>query len=209
MTRARWAGGTRRADRSDQGWRADLVQSASDGGESTPRISTGHLLDDSTKESAGLVATCSHGSLVGSPLGNANNNPSTADLTMMSGRDHVATSPALSFVLSSKRDLRLVRHVGERAGTTVLAFDAGGMASGNLHLSNAQQRTPIPSRDLHDALLPSRLVHGRVIHIHVSRGHPTRVKRQHGRACPWRGSGCAVGRWRGGGGWTKGGGRVV
>ena len=48
--------------------------------------------------------------------------------------EHVATSPALSFVLSSKRDLRLVRHVGERAGTTVLAFDAGGMASGNVYV---------------------------------------------------------------------------
>jgi hypothetical protein len=30
--------------------------------------------------------------------------------------------------------LRLVRHVGERAGTTVLAFDAGGMASGNVYV---------------------------------------------------------------------------
>ena len=64
--------------------------------------------------------------------------------------NHLSTSPALSFVLSSKRDIRLVRHLPiepplqshdvkkpkvEKA-TTVLAFDAGGsgMASGNVYI---------------------------------------------------------------------------
>ena len=48
---------------------------------------------------------------------------------------HFGTSPALSFVLSSKRDLRFVRHVTtrDRAGqirTTVLAFDSGATSGG-------------------------------------------------------------------------------
>ena len=55
---------------------------------------------------------------------------------------HVATSPALSFVLSSKRDTRIVRHVTtsgrgeEKKGAMVLAFDAGGSgpASGNVYV---------------------------------------------------------------------------
>lgn len=49
---------------------------------------------------------------------------------------HISTSPALSFVLSSKRDLRLVRHVKGGEGTTVFAFDAGGSgtASGNVYV---------------------------------------------------------------------------
>lgn len=69
---------------------------------------------------------------------------------------HVATSPALSFVLSSKRDLRLVRHVsteGEvshepkkqkrESATTVLAFDAGGLgtAAGNVYVYYPPQST--------------------------------------------------------------------
>ena len=57
---------------------------------------------------------------------------------------HVSTSPALAFVLSSKRDIRLVRHLTPSIGsqtsasaqTTVLAFDAGaqsGTAQGNVY----------------------------------------------------------------------------
>lgn len=50
---------------------------------------------------------------------------------------HASTSPALSFVLSSKRDVRLVRHIATgQAGVTVMAFDAGGTgpASGNVYV---------------------------------------------------------------------------
>lgn len=47
-----------------------------------------------------------------------------------------STSPALAFVLSSKRDLRIVRHLTTSKGTTVLAFDAGSSstASGNAYV---------------------------------------------------------------------------
>lgn len=60
---------------------------------------------------------------------------------------HVSTSPALAFVLSSKRDIRLVRHLtpardsgtapSNSAQTTVMAFDAGatsGTAQGNVYV---------------------------------------------------------------------------
>ena len=54
---------------------------------------------------------------------------------------HRSTSPALSFVLSSKRDLRLVRHLSVPrpdglGGSIVFAFDAGGSssASGNVYV---------------------------------------------------------------------------
>lgn len=51
---------------------------------------------------------------------------------------HIATNPALAFVLSSKRELRMVRHItaGQRSGSqdracaTVLAFDAGSSQTG-------------------------------------------------------------------------------
>lgn len=70
--------------------------------------------------------------------------------------NHASTSPALAFVLSSKRDIRLVRHLTARlhgdketppsakkaktdspAQTTVMAFDAGsygGQAQGNVYV---------------------------------------------------------------------------
>jgi hypothetical protein len=45
---------------------------------------------------------------------------------------HTTTSPALSFVLSSKPDLRLVRHIRNAEGTVVLAFESGSsVGSGN------------------------------------------------------------------------------
>lgn len=49
---------------------------------------------------------------------------------------HQATSPAISFVLSSKRDLRVVRHLNTESGPIVMAFDAGGStpASGNVYV---------------------------------------------------------------------------
>jgi hypothetical protein len=54
---------------------------------------------------------------------------------------HTSTTPALAFVLSSKRDIRLVRHMTnsatEEARTTVLAFDAGSygeQAQGNVYV---------------------------------------------------------------------------
>lgn len=53
---------------------------------------------------------------------------------------HLSTSPALAFVLSSKRDIRLVRHLNtllDSAQTTVMAFDAGatsGTAQGNVYV---------------------------------------------------------------------------
>ena len=51
---------------------------------------------------------------------------------------HVSTTPALAFVLSSKRDIRLVRHISNTSGgTTVLAFDAGStgeQAQGNVYV---------------------------------------------------------------------------
>ena len=49
---------------------------------------------------------------------------------------HTATSPALAFVLSSKKDLRGVRHLTTSSGTTVLAFDAGSSATaaGNVYV---------------------------------------------------------------------------
>lgn len=49
---------------------------------------------------------------------------------------HISTSPALAFVLSSKRDLRVVRHLTSSIGTTVLAFDAGSSttAAGNVYV---------------------------------------------------------------------------
>ncbi|WVQ82139.1 hypothetical protein IAT38_004267 [Cryptococcus sp. DSM 104549] len=47
---------------------------------------------------------------------------------------HAATTPALAFVLSSKRDLRLVRHFTTSSGSsmqaTVLAFDSGSSPTG-------------------------------------------------------------------------------
>lgn len=48
---------------------------------------------------------------------------------------HTSTVPALAFVLSSKRDIRLVRHLLTASGEekeeyTVLAFDAGGAGAG-------------------------------------------------------------------------------
>ena len=48
---------------------------------------------------------------------------------------HTATTPALSFVLSSKRDLRFTRHIATSTGTTVLAFDSGAVpGSGNVYV---------------------------------------------------------------------------
>jgi hypothetical protein len=51
---------------------------------------------------------------------------------------HASTTPALAFVLSSKRDIRLVRHISDSSnGTTVLAFDAGStgeQAQGNVYV---------------------------------------------------------------------------
>jgi hypothetical protein len=50
---------------------------------------------------------------------------------------HVSTTPALAFVLSSKRDIRLVRHIASASNTTVLAFDAGStgeQAQGNVYV---------------------------------------------------------------------------
>lgn len=44
---------------------------------------------------------------------------------------HISTNPALAFVLRSKRDLRLVRHIHD----TVLAFDSGsGLGTGNAYV---------------------------------------------------------------------------
>lgn len=60
--------------------------------------------------------------------------PASADPTR-SPWVHEATSPALAFVLSSKRDLRLVRHLTADGKTTVLAFDSGsGTGNGNAYL---------------------------------------------------------------------------
>lgn len=55
------------------------------------------------------------------------------------GWKHIGTNPALAFVMSSKRDLRLVRHATKqhdgRAESLVLAFDAGsGTGQGNVYL---------------------------------------------------------------------------
>lgn len=49
---------------------------------------------------------------------------------------HSGTSPALAFVLSSKKDLRAVRHITSARGSTVLAFDAGSSstAAGNMYV---------------------------------------------------------------------------
>jgi hypothetical protein len=53
---------------------------------------------------------------------------------------HISTTPALAFVLSSKRDIQLVRHLTSSSpgsGTTVLAFDAGSygaQAQGNVYV---------------------------------------------------------------------------
>lgn len=52
---------------------------------------------------------------------------------------HTSTTPALAFVLSSKRDIRLVRHIASSSAssTTVLAFDAGStgeQAQGNVYV---------------------------------------------------------------------------
>lgn len=53
---------------------------------------------------------------------------------------HLATNPALAFVLSSKRDLRLVRHLSTDAGTTVLALDSGsGTGTGNAYVYYAPE----------------------------------------------------------------------
>lgn len=47
---------------------------------------------------------------------------------------HLATIPALAFIMSSKRDLRLVRHVTSPQ-TTVFAFDSGsGTGNGNVYV---------------------------------------------------------------------------
>jgi len=62
--------------------------------------------------------------------------PPTSDPTK-SAWTHSSTTPALAFVLSSKRDIRLVRHISSEEGTTVLAFDAGSMgeqAQGNVYV---------------------------------------------------------------------------
>lgn len=55
------------------------------------------------------------------------------------GWKHEGTNPALAFVMSSKRDLRLVRHATRKeeghAASLVLAFDAGsGTGQGNAYL---------------------------------------------------------------------------
>lgn len=49
---------------------------------------------------------------------------------------HLGTNPALAFVISSKRDLRLVRHLTKENGeTTVLALDSGsGTGTGNAYV---------------------------------------------------------------------------
>lgn len=50
---------------------------------------------------------------------------------------HTSTTPALAFVLSSKRDIRLVRHIASDSSTIVLAFDAGStgeQAQGNVYV---------------------------------------------------------------------------
>jgi hypothetical protein len=48
---------------------------------------------------------------------------------------HVATNPALAFVMSSKRDLRLVRHLATGNESTVLGFDSGsGTGTGNVYV---------------------------------------------------------------------------
>lgn len=53
---------------------------------------------------------------------------------------HLGTNPALAFVLSSKRDLRLVRHVTNEGGTTVLALDSGsGTGTGNAYVYYAPE----------------------------------------------------------------------
>jgi len=62
--------------------------------------------------------------------------PPTSDPTKTAWT-HASTTPALAFVLSSKRDIRLVRHIASEEGTTVLAFDAGSMgeqAQGNVYV---------------------------------------------------------------------------
>ena len=49
---------------------------------------------------------------------------------------HTATSPALAFVLSSKRHIRIVRHVADIGGNAILAFDSGSSSTvrGNLYV---------------------------------------------------------------------------
>lgn len=62
--------------------------------------------------------------------------PPTSDPTK-SNWEHLSTTPAFAFVLSSKRDIRLVRHLTFEDGTTVLAFDAGStgeQAQGNAYV---------------------------------------------------------------------------
>lgn len=60
--------------------------------------------------------------------------PPTGDAAREPWR-HEGTCPALAFVMSSKRDLRLVRHVNTGNKTTVFAFDSGsGTGNGNVYV---------------------------------------------------------------------------
>jgi hypothetical protein len=63
--------------------------------------------------------------------------PSSGDISK-SAWTHASTTPALAFVLSSKRDIRLVRHITTSSdGTAVMAFDAGSygaQAQGNVYV---------------------------------------------------------------------------
>ncbi|BEJ11765.1 hypothetical protein CspHIS471_0202250 [Cutaneotrichosporon sp. HIS471] len=82
---------------------------------SLPLVQAGDLLG------AGIVVKQAVDGLLFCPSGDPARTPWT----------HIATNPALAFVMSSKRDLRLVRHIHD----TVLGFDSGsGTGTGNAYV---------------------------------------------------------------------------
>jgi hypothetical protein len=118
------------------------------GGKVGREVSVGYIVDGKpswSKNQSSVVSLPLHGVdvMVKSAVDGLLFDPPTSTANpAKEGWKHVATSPALSFVLSSKKDTRIVRHVtrtddsGARKGATVLAFDAGGSgpASGNVYV---------------------------------------------------------------------------
>ncbi|CAK9783128.1 unnamed protein product [Cutaneotrichosporon oleaginosum] len=87
---------------------------------SLPLVSAGDL-----PSGAGIVVKQAVDGLLFAPAGDPARTP----------WQHIATNPALAFVMSSKRDLRLVRHLADGNDSTVLGFDSGsGTGTGNAYV---------------------------------------------------------------------------
>ena len=129
-------------DEEDSGETSDMVIGDSSGGGKVGRdILVGFVQDGVaswSKSPASILSTpLDHsGMIVKSAVDGLIFKPPVSAKPVTTPWTHISTSPALAFVISSKRDLRVVRHLTSSSGTTVLAFDAGSSltASGNVYV---------------------------------------------------------------------------